>query len=299
MTGILLIILHIAVCIVCYMLRKIGKWHRDENLMPIVIGVPFFGIICHIVYELVYATHLNERHIDDIERLEVNDIKYKKIEVEQNKQQDIVPLEEAFLMDDTMLRRQMMLEILHKNPNEYVNMLQKAKMSDDTEVIHYATTMMMEIMTEHEKRLQICEKAYREEPDSKEVLSEYIKAYLEFMETGLVSGALVQIYTEQIAELLSEYYNKFGITRKFLFAEIKTLLYLKNYKLAQERLELAKQRYVNEAEVYKLYGELYYEQKDYEGLKRMVEKIKKEDIYLDRDSKDWLEFWDEKGQERI
>lgn len=299
MIGIALVILHVIVCIVCYLLRKKGVWHNDENLMPFVIGIPVFGLLCQIVYEYVYARQLFTKRADDMEKLEINDVKYKRIEVEQEGQQDIVPLEEALLMNDTKLRRQMMLEILHRKPNEYVNMLQKAKNSDDTEVIHYATTMMMEVMTEYEKQLQSYEKAHKRRPDDKEILSEYIKVYLEFMKTGLVSGSLTGIYAQQIAELLSEYYEKFGISRSFLFAEIENLLYLKRYEPAEEKLKIAENRYANEADVYRLYGELYYDKKDYASLKKMIEKVKSEHIYLDRESREWLRFWDESEQQRI
>ena len=178
-------------------------------------------------------------------------------------------------------------------------MLQKAKNSDDTEVIHYATTMMMEVMTEYEKQLQSYEKAHKRRPDDKEILSEYIKVYLEFMKTGLVSGSLTGIYAQQIAELLSEYYEKFGISRSFLFAEIENLLYLKRYEPAEEKLKIAENRYANEADVYRLYGELYYDKKDYASLKKMIEKVKSEHIYLDRESREWLRFWDESEQQRI
>ena len=60
------------------------------------------------------------------------------------------------------VRHSLMLDILHKNPNEYIAILQKARNSDDTEVTHYATTMMMEIQTEYEKKLQQYEKTYKE-----------------------------------------------------------------------------------------------------------------------------------------
>lgn len=299
MIGIALVILHVIVCIICYLLRKKGIWHNDENLMPLVIGIPFFGLLCQIVYEYVFARQLFTKRADDMEKLEIDDIRYKRIEVEQDGQQDIVPLEEALLMNDTKLRRQMMLEILHRKPNEYVNMLQKAKNSDDTEVIHYATTMMMEVMTDYEKQLQSYEKAHKRKPDDKDILSEYIKEYLAFMKTGLVSGSLTRIYAEQIAALLAEYYEKFGVSRSFLFAEIENLLYLKKYELAEEKLKIAEQRYANDAELYMLYGELYYDKKEYDRLKRMIEKVKNEHIYLDRESRKWLRFWDESEQQRI
>ena len=84
-----------------------------------------------------------------------------------------------------------------------------------------------------------------------------------------------------------------------MFAEIENLLYLKRYEPAEEKLKIAENRYANEADVYRLYGELYYDKKDYAGLKKMIEKVKSEHIYLDRESREWLRFWDESEQQRI
>lgn len=290
------ILVHIIVCIICFLLRKKNILHKDENLMPFIIGVPVFGLLCQIIYEYFYRRQLFTKRAEELEKLEVNDVKYKRIEVEHGTRQDIIPLEEALLMNDTKLRRQMMLEILHKKPGEYVSLLQKAKNSNDTEVIHYATTMMMEVMTDYEKRLQECERAYQENPDDKETLREYIKVYRRFMKTGMVSGALKKIYAEQIAVLLAEYYEKFGVSRRFLFAEIEMALYLGNSELAEERLKIAKKRYTEDVELYKLYGQLYYDRRDYNSMRAMIQKLKANDIYLDRESKEWLRFWDEEEQ---
>lgn len=292
-----LLILHGGLCLICFWFRKNGIWQKEENLMPVILGVPVFGVACQLVYEYAYHSGMLEKRAEDVERLEIKDVRYKRIEVEEGSR-EIVPLEEAFLLNNAKTRRQMMLDILHKNPGQYVGMLQKAGNSNDTEVIHYATTMMMEIMTDYEKKLQECRRAYEAAPEEKETLAQYIQTFLEFMKSGLVTGSLMEVYSKQTVELLEQYDKKFGVSYAFLYAWIENLLYLGENKKAKKRLETAQSKYGKEEKFYMLYGQYYYNTKDYGGMRRLINEMKEQHMYLDKEGRKWLEFWDEEAKRR-
>ena len=66
----------------------------------------------------------------------------------------IVPLQEALLINDASTRRQLIMDILYHDTGEYVDVLNRARMNDDVEVVHYATTAMVELQKDYEERLQ-------------------------------------------------------------------------------------------------------------------------------------------------
>ena len=73
---------------------------------------------------------------------------------------DVVPLEEALLLNDSSRRRELIMNVLNDNPGEYVELLKQARMNEDVEVVHYAITAMVELSKEYDYRLQKIEKIY-------------------------------------------------------------------------------------------------------------------------------------------
>ena len=78
---------------------------------------------------------------------------------------NIVPLEEVLLIDEAAMRRDLIMNVLNDDPENYIDMLKQARMNDDVEVVHYAITGMVELSKEYESRLQKIEYRYAKEPE--------------------------------------------------------------------------------------------------------------------------------------
>lgn len=96
-----------------------------------------------------------------VEKLRVNEEIYKNMfpAMEEN-DRDVVPLEEALLLNDSSRRRELIMNVLNDNPGEYVELLKQARMNEDVEVVHYAITAMVELFKEYDYRLQKLRKIY-------------------------------------------------------------------------------------------------------------------------------------------
>lgn len=285
------LVIHIEICILVTLIHRREKGLQGEAIMPMVYAVPVFGALCFLVRIWVEERkHLGGKDITE----DFSDImkgRYQKIEVEDNEDMQIVPLEEALLVNDAKTRHSMMLNILHKNPNEYLGMLQRASNSDDMEVTHYATTMMMEIMTEYEKKLQEYEKAYQKEPEDKVLLREYILYLNEFIQSKLATGNIEKIHRQNLARLLEEYMLGREQAGKMIFISIENYLLLGENERAQELLARAKKEYPDDERVYRLYGHYFHSVRDYESIQKMVAYIKEHNIYLSHEGRDWITFW--------
>lgn len=66
----------------------------------------------------------------------------------------IVPLEEALLINEPGVRRELIMDVLNDDPEEYMDLLKQARMNEDVEVVHYAITAMVELSKEYDFRLQ-------------------------------------------------------------------------------------------------------------------------------------------------
>ena len=144
------LILHLLICIVLYVLHKLAVLHTKAQLFPFVFCLPVCGP-CLILIEEWYERK-QKMGIDEIgvEKLKIEDEIYKRIDVDASKDSNsTVPLEEALVIDDTKTRRKLMMDILNRDPKQYIRLLQKIRMSSDTEITHYATTSMAEIQRNH------------------------------------------------------------------------------------------------------------------------------------------------------
>ncbi len=115
---------------------------------------------------------------------------------------DVVPLEEALLLNDPSRRRELIMNVLNDNQGEYVELLKQARMNEDVEVVHYAITAMVELSKEYDYRLQKIEKQYTNDPDDPVVLEEYCDFLKEYLSQGFMEKQMEQIYRNQYTQLL-------------------------------------------------------------------------------------------------
>lgn len=291
MAVIIILFVHVILCILFTYIKRKNKNLKNENILPIVYAVPFFGALCLLI--LIIKEKKGDLGQQDFmhEQSSIMQALYKRIEVEEDMDMQVVPLEEAILINDSKVRHSLMINILHKNPNEYINILKRASSSDDTEVTHYASTMMMEIMTEYEKNLQQYEKKHKNHELDDEELREYILYLDEFIKSGLVSGNIQLLYEKRLLEIIEEYLKNHENAGKILFISIEICLNTGENEKAYSMLEKAIKKYPNDERLYRLLGHYYDKTNNMDAMKKMIEKIKSENIYLSQSGREWLEFW--------
>lgn len=81
-----------------------------------------------------------------MEPFRVDDELHRSIRVENREDAaSTVPLEEALLLDSAEQRRKLILSVLTDDPVQYYDLLEQARLNDDSEVVHYAATAMAQI----------------------------------------------------------------------------------------------------------------------------------------------------------
>ncbi len=293
---VILIIIHAIICVLAWLAKRREDSLTLENLMPIVIAVPLFGALAFALrYRMAVKKKAKRREIG-LEDFNVITGHYKRIEVDDNADMEVVPLEEALTVNDSKTRHSLMMNILHGSPDEHIDILQKARNSSDTEVTHYATTMMMEILTDYETNLQDYEKRRNEEKENgeeadKNLLKEYIEYLNRFIESGLVSGAIENEYRQRLASLCEEYEQSGESMGRLVFICIRNYMQLGDNDKAYMHLQKAAEEYRGDERVLLLYGQYFDSIRDYASLRNMISYINENDIYFSRNGREWIEFW--------
>lgn len=272
--------------------------HRKEDGFPVIIILllPAGGILLWLAKRLVILFHKENSRQPDIDKLKVTDARYRRLAIDTGSNNDnMMPLEDALAIDDTHLRRSLMLDILHKNPEEYLKMLEKASAGDDVEITHYATTTLLEIQSQYEGRIRQYMYEMEQSPGNIMLKREYKECLSAYINSGLIDGTVLKVQQESLLELMAELTECHKPDREDAYLYITTALDLKRYEEAEKML-LRMYRYCDDDELwYRLAVRYYWEQGNRDEIHRIVDEVIKKEIYLTKEGKKWLAFWS-KGQ---
>jgi hypothetical protein len=287
----ILLAIHGICCILIYILKKSKKLYSTDLVMPIIVFIPFWGALSFILKEYLLRRDKQATKIIGIHTKKKLDKKFEHIDMDDSDHKTTAPLEEVIHISDEKTRRSLMLEILHKNPSEYLWMLQRASHSSDIEITHYATTTIMEIQSDYEKKLHDYERKLQIEPEESNIMLEYAELIMDYIGSGLVTGNILIIFRRQLAELLTKLSHQFPSNKKICFSCIENDLELKRIKRAAVLLGQAKQLWPEDEKVYMLYVSYYWQLQKGQEIQKILKQIKDSNIYLSRAGKEWFQFW--------
>lgn len=287
------IIIHIILCVLIYLGIRSRVLRFSEQLFPIIVMVPFAGMLLAVVADYYSRFHKSGTREISLEELHLGleDLRLSHAEGDSDDSL-VIPLEEAMSINDAETRRQLMLEILHRDPDEYLALLQEARLDEDIEVSHYASTAMMELQREYELDMQKAEREYNANPDSKEKLDIFMRTLKQYISSGLIDENVLFVYNRRYSELLQDKI-KMNPDDMFCFAEaVDNCLALGEYAGAEEYANRMIEKWPSEEDAWFAKLKIYRSINNGEGIQHIIEEIKRRRLYLSPEGKATLRFWD-------
>lgn len=289
--GVFLILLHIVCCVLVWLGIKTHLLKVKKYLMALVIFVPFWGTVCVLLLHLQMLTRKDNRMEPGVEKLRVNEEIYKNIfQAVSDTDKKIVPLEEALLINEPRVRRELIMDVLNDDPEEYMDLLKQARMNEDVEVVHYAITAMVELSKEYDFRLQKMEKLYAASPDDPEILEQYCDFMEEYLNQGILEAQMEREQRERYIRLLRQKL-KVKTTLSTCVRLFQNLMKTGDYVQAEEILGLMDQKWHGKEEFWILKIRYLAERRKGAELQQCLRQMKEEQIYLSSKSKEALAFW--------
>ncbi len=287
------ILTHIMLCVVYFVLHRRPLFEDKGNFPAVIVyTLPIFGFLMWMVETFMVGSKVLAAESLSTEKLKVTDAKYRRLLTDTDTNNSaMVPLEDALVINDPKLRRSLLLDILHKNPEEYLNILERAKASDDVEVTHYATTTLLEIQSQFEQRLQEYQKEYKSLKRDRDFLLEYSSCLKNYVDSGLIDGTVLIMQQETLLDVVSSMMKLKNTNREDAFLYIETALDLGKYEDAKQILDKASsERY--ESEIWnQLAVRYYWEMGQTEEIDKVLDEIVKSNMYLTKEGKEWFRFW--------
>ena len=290
---IILLIIHVLICIFLLILVKSGYIAAPPQMLPMAVFIPIFGVITMLICSRMARRGLASTRNAELDDLILQADDFRKITFEEEKTtKSVVPLEEAIRINDTKMRRKLMMDIMRQDPGEFIRLLQQARLNDDIEVPHYASTAMMEAQRKFEIDIQRQEKELQAHPEDKEILDEYIKLLKKYIDSGMLKENMLIIQRVRYDNLLRKKMTEYPNEKPPYFEAADNYIELGYFDDAEKMIGFLIRKWPNDEYTWILKLKLYYEWQDKTRFNETVREIKRRNIYFSSQYKDLLTFWD-------
>jgi len=246
-----LIILHISLSLMYAALILFKKSAlTPANILPILL-IPCFGLLAALAAE--WQTRIKSGDLDleaELEPLTLTEDIYWKTIQRREEVQNIVPLEEALLINDRMTRKKLIFEMLLDDPMKNMDILLLARENNDADTAHYANTTIAKIQRSFQLQLQKLAVAYEQNPRDVHTLDRYIEVLGKFIESGLSEAYLQYKQRLIFGNLLDHKITLSGFEKETLILKIRNALELKDFSVAFEAAEDLKNNYPDDQDTW-------------------------------------------------
>ena len=195
---------HLIVCLLVFIGIRTKVLSVHKYMFLVAFFLPLWGVLIVLILHFQIAFDATDSAEIDVEKLKLESELYKSVTVDEKSVDAAIPIEEALLINSEKERRSIIMDVLNDNPGDYVEFLQKAGNNDDTEVVHYAVTAMVEISKENDYMLQKLEAEYNANPDDIVVLSNYIDFLWGCLSQNLMQGQVEVMNRELFSQLMDK-----------------------------------------------------------------------------------------------
>lgn len=290
MIYIIIAALHLLTCLAIFFAMLKGKIKLKKYMFIIAVLLPLWGAL--IILILHFEIGFKNKSTADIsaDKMSVESVFYRSVSMDEKRWDKTVPIEEALLLNSAQEKRAIIMDILNDNPRDYVEFLQKAGNNDDTEVVHYAVTAMVEISKENDEALQKFAAEHAAAPRDLAVLSRYCDFLWDCLSQNLMQGQVEvmnrALFSKLVQEKLDIYKNLEDYNR---FAQNE--LARKNLNRAKEVIEKIKRSWPRSEEYVLLNLQYLILTNKGSEIKKFINKVNNSQIFLSAKTREVLAFW--------
>lgn len=214
------------------------------------------------------------------------------VEVEEDDvQEKVVPLQEALLINDSHTKRELIMDVLYTNPSGYVPQLSQARENNDSEVVHYAVTALVEIQKKFDLQFQAISQGLAEDPDNESLLRKYQRLLEQYLSSGLLEGSRREAQLRKYVEVLKKRLAKNEESLSLWIKKADADMILQNAEeLRCDAEKMIAFRPENE-QGYLYLLKYYVLRKDPEGIKGLIQLTEQRNIYFSAEGRSELAFW--------
>lgn len=209
---------------------------------------------------------------------------------------DIIPIHDALLFEDAQTRRSVLTRVIKQNTLSNRSALLDAVRDEDTEIAHYAVSILTHRLDELEMRLNRLRRKLQTTPDDPALLENGAALLRTYLDNATLDPATLRSRQNEYAAILESLIRINGHEKNHWIERIK--LALNTHDLANARkygLRFFK-RFPRVEEPYLLYMQYCHLTAKYPQLQRTLQRLKSSGIPFSPSALETVRFWDQGGR---
>lgn len=241
---------------------------------------PLFLLLSHIFYYVFFDSNIDLSAItfskDRVDVLERPDVE---------EEINVVPIEEAIMIDDKENLRRLLLNVLRGDITKSIRAVTKALNSADSEASHYAASAIMDIMNEFQKTMQHFQAELDNNPKDLEINQLYIDYLIKMLQADFLSKLELRTYVYTLMHITQNLYtyHEADVKVTYYSALIDLLFQIGDLQNANIWLERLLSHYPDHIDMYRCVLRYYYNIKDRNHYFYYLNQLKSSNIPIDKD----------------
>ena len=274
--------------LIWYLIFKRDQDNRKQYIMHAVIMV-----LCPVIGPLFFLCgYLKYRFIKFGDR-DLSDVEFSKqrhatrVKADEERERNIVPVEESIMISDQEKKRTNMLNILLGETGETLSAIALALDSDDSEVAHYAASFLQSKLDAFRERVRQSKQMIQEQKDRGEPYQNAVLVLIRDMDQILKQQVLTRVeqldYVGQMETLCQDLYDndRDRLEVSCYSSLFSRLLELQAYDRAEVWGERFADQYPDQLQPYTLRMKLYFETEQTERFMQVLAKLRASNIEID------------------
>ena len=253
-------------------------------LCPITGAVVFFA--SYIAFLLFF-----HKEVDLADVIFSKDRVEKYLHADEERERNLVPVEEAIEVTDTENLRTLMLNVVRGDIQQSLSTIAMALDSEDSETAHYAASILQDALNDFRINVQ---KNYQYMQQNEEERVEYAHMLIEYMNQVLKQQVFTEMeqrnqvtILEDVCEMLYEQQPEGMLSSEFEAVSMR-LLELSEYECCKKWCDRAVIHFPNTLSTYSCQLKLYFSIEDKETFFRVLNELRQSGISVDQETLDLI-----------
>lgn len=264
------------------------KENRRTYLIRFIVMVlcPVIGPLYFLISYLVYITIFWQSV--DLEDVVFSKERVKtRLKADEERERDMVPLEEALAVSDKKSVRMLMLNVIRGNVKESLETIMTALDSEDSETSHYAASILLDELNEFRTNVQ---KLYSEIKAEEDDETESEEMLIDYMDMVLGQKVFDQMEQERFVQMMDEagesLYKKDAVrlTPERYESLCLKLLERKEFEKVKKWCTRLEEQYPDVLPAYTCRMKLYFTMNEKEQFFKVMEDLKRSKVVIDQET---------------
>ena len=274
--------------LIWYLIFKKDTDNRKQYMMHTVIMLlcPVVGILYFFLAFLKYHfVKLGERDLTDVEFSKKRHI--PRVKADEERERNIVAVEEAILVSDQEKKRANMLNVLLGETDESYSAIALALNSDDSEVAHYAASFLQSKMDTFREKVRKTQQKIAESDIQEEECQEQVLELIRYMNHMLKQKVFTRVeqvdfvaQMEQLCETLFQNARD-RMTQECYESIMGRIMELQEYDKAELWGNRFREQYPDLLASYTLRLKLYFETKEKDKFFEVLDQLRASPVVVD------------------